>query len=72
MTMRQVNSIMSAQLNEKNGAIVAGDGWRRRPPRTKRQLFDLGCRRQGIFDEREIDRLWRIEGQTTRHARRKQ
>lgn len=70
MTMRQVNSIMSAELNEKTGAVVSGQGWRKRPPRGKREIFGLACRRNGIFDERQIDVLWRRDGQTTRQARR--
>lgn len=66
MTMRQINCIMSAEVSKDTGAIIS-TGWGR-PPRSKREQFELSCRRNGIFDQKEIDRLWKTDGQVTRHA----
>ena len=68
MTMRQVDAIMSAPTNEKTGGVVAGRGWNERPPRSKRELHALDCRRRGVIDEDEIERLWK-KSLVTRNAR---
>lgn len=58
MTMRQVNSLMSAEIDPKTGSVIAGPGWGNRRPRSEKQIHELACRRQGIFDANEIEKLW--------------